>query len=58
MGFADSDLAYRNLDATANILGLLGGLYVASRCYHWINGARATAATPAGTATDATSTAQ
>ena len=34
--FISSERAYDNLDAAANILGLLGGLYVASRCYPWI----------------------
>jgi hypothetical protein len=33
-----SDRAQNNLDAAANIVGFLGGLYVASRCYRWIAG--------------------
>lgn len=35
-GFTDSEVGFRNLDATANIVGLLGALYLAVRCYRWI----------------------
>ena len=40
-GFTESDRAFADLEAAANILGFLGGLYVAYRCYRWIS--------PAGT---------
>jgi membrane associated rhomboid family serine protease len=34
--FTDSQEIFDDVGAAANILGLVGGLYVASRCYRWI----------------------
>jgi hypothetical protein len=46
-GFTDSAEVFADLDATANILGFVGGLCVASRCYRWINPAPTDAPTAA-----------
>lgn len=35
-GFTESDTAFSDLEAAANIIGFLGAVYVAYRCYRWI----------------------
>ena len=34
--FTDSREVFDDVEAAANILGLIGGLYIASRVYRWI----------------------
>ena len=37
-GFANTERAFYNLDSAANILGLIGAVYVAFRVFDWIRG--------------------
>jgi hypothetical protein len=45
-GLTDSERAYENLEAAANILGLILAVYVAFRTFDWIRGKRGKVADP------------